>query len=216
MTARRVTEVERVGTVVRPDLEQDTAAANAEEPGPDKWTADEVRRLIGYAVALDAADNLPTVIRIASRPRRYSFFDAFRRLPRLTIGTHSIVTHHVRRSTAAISRRYGMLAATRGLTDEEKRASEPVNTFHASLPEVRWKLIIPAGLIAVFLTFRLLLEGIAGVISDAVRSLDSEGASADVVRALAEMLIRSGAAVPTPGSFIDLFAQFGTAGLAEG
>ena len=90
-----------------------------------------------------------------------------------------------------------------------------MNTFHTSLPEVRWKLIIPAGLIAVFLTFRLLLEGITGVISDAVRSLDSEGASADVVRALAESVIRLGAAVPTPGSFIDLFAQFGTAGLAE-
>lgn len=119
-----------------------------------------------------------------------------------------MVSQHVRRSTTALARRYARLAATRGLTDDEKRADELVKTFHASLPEVRWKLIIPALLIAVFVVTQVIL----GVVTDAVGGDAAElGASGqsdeDAVRMLTGSLIQSLSAVPTPGSFIDLYGE---------
>jgi hypothetical protein len=110
-----------------------------------------------------------------------------------------MVIHHVRRSTAALMRRYARIAATRCLNDDEKRASELVKTFHASLPEVRWKLILPASLIAVFIVVQVILGTAAKIVTDALKLLGRGGPSADEVRALAESVIRSPVAVPTPG-----------------
>jgi hypothetical protein len=78
-------------------------------------TADEIRQLLmAYEVALDAADSMPRAVRIASRPRRWTLLEPLRRAPRLTIGTATIVTYHVHRSTAALARRYARMAGDTG------------------------------------------------------------------------------------------------------
>jgi RDD family len=173
------------------------------------------RLLIGYGVALDTAAGLPALVRIATRPRPRSIFDALRFLPRPTIGTSTMVTHHVRRSTAALVRRYDRMAATRGLTDDEKHANELVKTFNASLPEPRWKLIIAVGLIAVFIVTRIITGPVSTAVTNALKSIVNRQINADAVRTLNDAVFRSGSAVPTAGSFMDLFAQFGKAGPAE-
>jgi hypothetical protein len=134
----------------------------------DQVTAEEIRQLLlAYAVALDAADSLPPVVRIAARPGRWTLFEPLRRLPRLTVGTSTMLTYHVQRSTAALARRYARIAATRGLTEEDERASRLVRTFRESLPEVRWKLIVPGLLVAALLAVQVVL----GVVARSVYSL---------------------------------------------
>ncbi len=184
--------------------------------GTDNGTrSDEVRLLlIGYSHALDTAAALPPMLRIASRPGRWTLFEPLRRLPRSTIGTHSIAVYHARRSTAELERRYARIAATRGLTDDEQRASQLVKSFHLSLSELRWKLIIAGGLIGVFVTVQVIVGGVSNLLTRAARTPGQDPAS-ERVRALAESLIRAGSGAPSASSFIDLFGQFGKAGLAE-
>jgi hypothetical protein len=178
-------------------------------------SADAVRRLlIGYGIAVDTAVALPALVRIATRPRPRSIFDALRFLPRPTMGTSTMVTHHVRRSTAALARRYDRQAATRGLTDDEKHANELVKTFYASLPEPRWKLIIAAGLIAVFIVTRIITGPVSKAVTEALKFFGGQ-INADAVKTDIDAVLRSGSAVPTAGSFMDLFGQFGKAGPAE-
>jgi hypothetical protein len=201
-----------------PNRREHTAAVSSEKSGVgEPLTVDEVRRLlIGYGVALDAADSLPALVRVASRPRRWRAFDRFRCLPRPTVGTSSMVTYHVRRSTAALVRRYARMAATRGLTDEEAQASKLVKTFHASLSDLRWKLIVPGGLIAVFIAIQIILPRVIKFVTGVVQGArhGQGGPNAEQVHALAESVI-AGWAEPTAGSFIDVFAQFDKAGPTE-
>ena len=172
--------------------------------------ADAVERLlVGYGSALDTADSLPLLVRIATRPRRRKLFDGLRFFPQPTVGTSTFVTLHVRRSTAAIVRRYDRIAATRGLTEQENEARERVKTFNASLPEVRWKWIIPAGLIGIFVVTRL-IKGPVGAAAVAVRhsvgSIFTTGVvNPDTVGALTRSVISAASSVPTTGSLMDLF-----------
>ncbi len=54
----------------------------------DEVKAEEIGQLLlAYAVALDAAESLPPVVRIAGRPGRWTLFEPLRCLPRLTAGT---------------------------------------------------------------------------------------------------------------------------------
>jgi uncharacterized RDD family membrane protein YckC len=178
--------------------------------------ADAVRRLlVGYGSALDTADSLPLLVRIATRPRRRKLFDGLRFFPQPTVGTATFVALHVRRSTAAIVRRYDRIAATRGLTEEESEARERVKTFNASLPEVGWKWIIPAGLIAIFVVTRLITGPVGAAANAALNSIYSTGITGDTVGALDKSVISALSSVPTTGSLMDLFAQFAKASPGE-
>jgi hypothetical protein len=138
-------------------------------------------------------------------------FDGLRFFPQPTVGTATFVALHVRRSTAAIVRRYDRIAATRGLTEEESEAQERVKTFHASLPEVRWKWIIPAGLIAIFVVTHLITGPVGAAASAALKAIHRTGISGDTVGALDKSVISALSSVPTTGSLMDLFAQFAKA-----
>ena len=178
--------------------------------------ADAVQRLlVGYGSALDTADSLPLLVRIATRPRRRKLFDGLRFFPQPTVGTATFVTLHVRRSTAEIVRRYDRIAATGGLTEEESKARERVKTFHASLCEVRWKWIIPAGLIAIFVVTRLIEGPVGAAASAALKSINRTGINGDTVGALDKSVISALSSVPTTGSLMNLFAQFAKASPGE-
>ena len=180
-------------------------------------SADAVHRLlVGYGVALDAAAALPLLVRIASRTRPRSLFDGLRFLPQPTIGTATFVVIHVRRSTEALGRRYDRIAATRALSDDESVARERVKTFHGSLPEVRWKWIVPAGLIAVFVVAHLITGVMVRATTMALRSIAARTPiDQGAVRSLTDGVLREMSSVPSPGSLMDLFAQFAKAGPEE-
>ncbi|MGE2817954.1 RDD family protein [Mycobacterium heidelbergense] len=134
---------------------------------------------------------------------------------RPTIGTSTMVIHHVRRSVATLTQRYDRLAATRGLTDEEKKSGELVATFYKSLPEPRSKLIIAAGLFAAFIVTRVITVPVSNAIAKALRWLFNDQGDPAAVRTQIEATLRAGSAVPTAGSFMDLFDQFAKAGPGE-
>jgi hypothetical protein len=179
----------------------------------EQVTAEEIRTLLrAYAVALDAAESLPPLVRIASRPRRWTLFEPLRRLPRHTIGTSTMVTYHVQRSTTALMRRYARIKATRGLTDEDERASGLVTTFRESLAPVRWTLILPALLIAALVTIQIVLGVVAWLVEfltygsiPRLSGDQQERLSASVKRVLSPIL--------GPDAFSDLFTEIGKAGL---
>jgi hypothetical protein len=182
----------------------------------EQVTAKEVRQLLlAYEIALDAADSLPWLVRIASRPRRWTVFEPLRRLPRPTVGTSSIVTYHVQRSTATLVQRYARIAATRGLTEEDERASGLVKNFRESLPEVRWKVIVPSVLIAIFVAVQVVLGMVTRITTGLVEFLGNAEPSSEQVDRLAESLLRSLSVAPSVDSLSDLFDQFGKAGPAE-
>jgi len=174
-------------------------------------TAEEIRQLLlGYSVALDAAESLPPVVRIASRPRRWTVLEPLRRLPRPTIGTWSMVTHHVQRSTAVLARRYARIAATRGLTDEDERASALVRTFRESLTDVRWKIIVPGLLIAALAAIEVVLRGVASMIEAYAKAQVSDAEQGRLDEALKRALFP----VFSPEAFGDLLSEVGKAHLA--
>jgi hypothetical protein len=183
----------------------------------EQVTAEEVRQLLlAYEIALDTADSLPRLVRIASRPRRWTLFEPLRRLPRPTVGTSSMVTYHVQRSTATLVRRYARIAATRGLTEEDERASGLVKNFRESLPVVRWKVIVPSVLIATFVAVQVVVGMVTRITAGLVEFLGrSAEPSGELVDRLAESLIRSLSVAPSVDSLIDLFDEFGKAGPAE-
>ena len=106
------------------------------------------------------------------------------------------------------------MAATRGLTDDEKQANELAKIFYRSLAAPRWTLIIAAGLIAVFVVSRIIAVPVTKAAAGALKwmsgQIDTGGVTAEI-----DAIIRSVSSVPTAGSFMDLFAQFGKAGAAE-
>ncbi|MCP3811154.1 RDD family protein, partial [Mycobacteriaceae bacterium Msp059] len=178
-------------------------------------TSDEISSLLNaYLVALDTAAALPLAIRIASRPRGWLLFDDLRRLPRPTLGTSQMVLHHVRRSSAALAGRYGLLSASRGLTKDETQARELVQAFNAALPQVRWVLLLPAGLVAVFFAFQVLVGSITEAVADILDNFDRYP-NLTAVRELADLALRWVSVVPTGGSSIDLYTQMSRASLAE-
>jgi RDD family len=182
---------------------------------PEALSADAVKGLlIGYGLALDTAADLPVLARIATRSMPRTILDALRFLPRPTIGTSTMVTLHVRRSTAALVQRYDRMAATRGLTDDEKQANELVKTFYKSVAAPRWTLIISAGLIAVFIVSRIIAVPVSKAAAGALKWISGQ-IDTGVVTAEIDAIIRSVSSVPTAGSFMDLFAQFAKAGAAE-
>jgi hypothetical protein len=129
-------------------------------------TTDEIRQLLlTYEHALDAADSLPSVVRIASRPRRWTVLEPLRRTPHLTVGSATMVLYHVQRSTAVLARRYARIAATRGLADEERRSAELVTSFRESLPGIRWRFIVPSAALAIIIAVRLFLREIPSDLS---------------------------------------------------
>jgi hypothetical protein len=179
----------------------------------EQVTAEEVRRLLlAYEVALDAAESLPPLLRIATRSRRWTLFEPLRRLPRSTLGTSTMVTYHVQRSTAALARRYARIAATRGLTDEDKRASELVKSFRDSLPGIRWKIIVPAALIGALTAIDVLFRIIVPAIDVLTFQLISPISDRNVGR-LADALERTISSL-SPDSFVDLLDQVGKGGPA--
>lgn len=182
----------------------------------EQVTAEEVRQLLlAYEIALDTADSLPRLVRIASRPGRWTVFEPLRRLPRPTVGTASMVTYHIQRSTATLIRRYARIAATRGLTEEDERASGLVKDFRESLPEVRWKVIVPTVLIATFIAVQVVLGMVTRITTGLVKFLGSAEPSGKQVDRLAESLLRSLSVAPSVDSLSDLFDQFGKADPAE-
>ena len=174
----------------------------------ERVTSDEIRRLLcGYAVALEVADSLPPFVRMASRPRRWTLFEFLRRLPRFTVGTSTMATYHVRRSTTALIRRYDRLAATRGLTDDEQQACGLVKSFRDSLVEIRWKLLVPAFLVAAVAALQI-APWVVGFLAQDVAERMNRREWDTLIGALTRWVSSAMGA----DSFNDLLAEIGKAG----
>lgn len=181
------------------------------EPVP----ADQIRELLrGYAGALDAAESLPKLVRVPSRTVRPGRLRPLSRRPRHTLGTATMVTRHVQRSTAALTRRFARLAATRGLSDDEQRAQELVKTFRESLGEVHGKLIAAAFVVAAVVLTPAALEFLAGYFEGSWGRSMLTGAEQDrLVTALTRII----STVPKPdavGQFLAEVGKTGPAGLS--
>jgi hypothetical protein len=178
----------------------------------EQVTAEEMRQLLrAYAVALDTADSLPSLVRIASRPRRWTVLEPLRRMPRHTIGTSTMTTHHVQRSTATLARRYARIAATRGLTDEDEQASELVARFRESLTEVRWRFIVPALVIAAVGALQIVARSVAAWTWGLTYGLLS-GLNEPDQKELTGAVRRATSSIFKPDAFIDLFSEIGKTG----
>ena len=130
MTARRIPPAMTIGDACEvtdepPAMDTHQTSRWQRQRCPEALSAITVKGLlVGYGLALDTAVDLPVFVRIPTRSRQRTLLDALRFLPRPTFGTLTLMTLHVRRSTAALVQRYDRMAATRGLTDDEKKANE--------------------------------------------------------------------------------------------
>ncbi len=183
----------------------------------DPVTADQVRRLLqAYEVALDTADSLPPFVRVASRPRRWTVLEPLRRLPRPTIGTSTMVTYHVQRSTTALTGRYARIAAVRGLTDEDEQADALVRRFRESLPAIRWKVALVALVVTSLVTLRLtliLISHSVALLGFGLRLQPISDAQRD--RISADISHLTSLAVFDWSSITDMLNEFGKADITE-
>lgn len=118
----------------------------------------EVPRLLEmYSRALDDAAALPRFAMVPSRPSCWRVLRPLSALPRLTIGTHTLLVRHIDRNLATLIRCQSVKEALGGLTEEQRKDLASCMMFRNSLPPARIALVIlammiPATVIALFLS----------------------------------------------------------------
>lgn len=119
----------------------------------------EVPRLLEmYGRALDDAAALPPLFTwVPCRPSRWRFLRPFSKLPRLTLGTHTLLVRHIDRNLAAVIRHYSVKEALDHRTDEEAKDHSSCMAFRNSLPSGKLAftiigITIPATMAALLLS----------------------------------------------------------------
>jgi hypothetical protein len=100
--------------------------------------------LRSYDAVLRRAEDLPLVAWLRSRPAGASVLSRWLWLPRLTLGTSTLVRHHILRSVDALARAYAARAALGDLDEMSAHERKALTEFRASVRPVRWKWIIVA------------------------------------------------------------------------
>jgi hypothetical protein len=98
--------------------------------------------LRSYDAVLRRAEDLPLIVWLRSRPA--GFLSRWWWLPRLTLGTSTLVRHHVLRSVDALARAYAARAALGDLDEMSAHERQALTEFRASVRPVRWKWITVA------------------------------------------------------------------------
>lgn len=123
-------------------------------PVSQKIPDNEVHRLLEfYDRAMLQATSLPLIEWLPCRPSRWRLLRPFSRLPRLTLGTRTLIIRHIDRSLSALGHRY---TAREALDTSSTKLAEDRDTcmrYRESLPLGRYEwMVIGFAVPALFLT----------------------------------------------------------------
>ncbi|MFD0474650.1 hypothetical protein ACFQ0B_45245 [Nonomuraea thailandensis] len=123
-------------------MDRDKMAENGE--AHSLAPATEIPQLLEmYNRALDDAAALPIFfVKIPCRASRWRLLKRLAVLPRLTLGTHTLLVRHIDRNLATIIRHQSVKGALGHLTEAQARDRDSCTAFRNSLPPARLALVV--------------------------------------------------------------------------